>query len=52
MGSLKMDASDSERKWLLGVLQGGDTVRKQEAAIICWAWRCLYAEVVAARDQE
>ena len=44
-----MDASVTERKWLLGVLHGGDTVGKEEAAIVCWAWRCHYAEVVAAR---
>jgi hypothetical protein len=51
MGSLNMDTSDSELKWLLGVLSNGDTVGKEEAAIICWAWRCLYAEVVAAREE-
>ena len=26
MGALNMDASDNERKWILGVLPGGDMV--------------------------
>ena len=49
MGSLHMDAGDNKRKWILGTLPNGDTVGREEAAIIFWAWRCLYAEVVAAR---
>ena len=44
-----MDASDSKKKWILGILPSGKMVGREEAAIICWAWRCLYAEVVAAR---
>jgi hypothetical protein len=49
MGALSMDASDNKRKWILGMLPSGKTVGREEAAIIFWAWRCLYAEVVAAR---
>ena len=49
MGTLNMDASGSKRKWILGILPSGKTVGREEAAIIFWAWRCLYAEVVAAR---
>ena len=49
MGSLHMDAGDNKRKWILGTLPSGDTVGREEAAVIFWAWRCLYAEVVAAR---
>ena len=44
-----MDASDNERKWILGILPSGKMVGREEAAKIFWAWRCLYAEVVAAR---
>ena len=42
MGALNMDTSDNERKWILGVLPGGDMVGREEAAIKLWAWRCLY----------
>jgi hypothetical protein len=49
MCTLNMDASNNKRKWILGVLPSGKMVGREEAAIIFWAWRCLYAEVVAAR---
>ena len=49
MGTLNMDASSNKRKWILGVLPSGKMVGREEAAVIFWAWRCLYAEVVAAR---
>jgi hypothetical protein len=52
MGKLRMNTENSDRKWLLGVLQNGNTVDREEAALIFWAWRCLYAEVVAARVED
>ena len=49
MGTLNMDSSSSKRKWILGELPSGKMVGREEAAVIFWAWRCIYAEVVAAR---
>ena len=42
-------SSNSHRKWILGITDDGRQVTREEAAIIFWAWRCLYAEVVGAR---
>ena len=47
-----MDISNSHRKWILGITDDGRQVPREEAAIIFWAWRCLYAEVVGARRWE
>ena len=49
MSHLNMDVGNSSRKWLLGITDDGRQVSREEAAIIFWAWRCLYAEVVGAR---
>jgi hypothetical protein len=49
MGKLKMNAGSSDLKWLLGIKEDGTKVDKEEAAMIFWAWRNLYAEVTRAR---
>ena len=49
MGRLKMNAGSSDLKWLLGIKEDGIKVDKEEAAMIFWAWRNLYAEVTRAR---
>jgi hypothetical protein len=49
MGKLKMNAGSSDLKWLLGIKEDGVKVDKEEAAMIFWAWRNLYAEVTRAR---
>ena len=49
MSHLNMDVGNSSKKWLLGITGDGHQVSREEAAIIFWAWRCLYAEVVGAR---
>ena len=49
MGRLKMSAGSSDLKWLLGIKEDGTKVDKEEAAMIFWAWRNLYAEVTRAR---
>ena len=46
MSHLNMDAGNSSKKWILGITADGSQVSREEAAIIFWAWRCLYAEVV------
>ena len=48
MSHLNMDAGNTSKKWLLGIKTDGSQVLREEAAIIFWAWRCLYAEVVGA----
>ena len=40
-----MNAGSSDLKWLLGIKEDGTKVDKEEAAMIFWAWRNLYAEV-------
>ena len=49
MSHLNMDVGNSSKKWLLGITADGSQVSREEAAIIFWAWRCLYAEAVGAR---
>ena len=49
MGRLKVNAGSSDLKWLLGIKEDGIKVDKEEAAMIFWAWRNLYAEVTRAR---
>ena len=49
MGKLKMNAGSLDLKWLLGFKEDGIKVDKEEAAMIFWAWRNLYAEVTRAR---
>jgi hypothetical protein len=49
MVRLKMNAGSSDLKWLLGIKEDGIEVDKEEAAMIFWAWRNLYAEVTRAR---
>ena len=51
MSHLNMHVGDSSKKWLLGINADGSQVSREEAAIIFWAWRCLYAEVVGARKE-
>ena len=51
MSHLNMDAGNTSKKWLLGIKADGSQVTREEAAIIFWAWRCLYAEVVGARKE-
>ena len=43
--------SNTSKTWLLGIKADGSQVSREEAAIIFWAWRCLYAEVVGARRE-
>ena len=52
MSHLNMDVGNSNKKWLLGINADGSQVSREEAAIIFWAWRCLYAEVVGARKED
>ena len=40
---------NTSKTWLLGMKADGSRVSREEAAIIFWAWRCLYAEVGSAR---
>ena len=49
MGRLKMDAGSSDLKWLLGIKGDDIKVDKEEAAVVFWAWRNLYAEITRAR---
>ena len=49
MGRLTMNAGSTDLKWLLGIKEDGIKVGKEEAAMIFWAWRNLYAEVTRAR---
>ena len=49
MNHLDMSVSNTSKTWLLGIKADGSQVSREEAAIIFWAWRCLYAEVVGAR---
>ena len=51
MSHLNMDAGNTSKKWLLGIKTDGSQVSREEAAIVFWAWRCLYAEVVGARKE-
>ena len=51
MSHLNMDVGNTSKKWLLGIKADGSQVSREEAAIIFWAWRCLYAEVVGARKE-
>ena len=44
-----MSVTNNSKTWLLGIKADGSQVSREEAAIIFWAWRCLYAEVVSAR---
>ena len=43
MSHLNMDVGNSSKKWILGINADGSHVSREEAAIIFWAWRCLYA---------
>ena len=49
MGRLKMNAGSTDLKWLLGIKEDGMKVDKEEAAMLFWAWRNLYAEVTRVR---
>jgi len=49
MNHLGMSVTNTSKTWLLGIKADGSRVSREEAAIIFWAWRCLYAEVVSAR---
>ena len=49
MNHLGMSVTNNDKTWLLGIKADGSQVSREEAAIIFWAWRCLYAEVVRAR---
>ena len=49
MNHLGMSVTNSSKTWLLGIKTDGSQVSREEAAVIFWAWRCLYAEVVSAR---
>ena len=44
-----MNAGSSNLKWLLGIKEDSVKVDEEEAAMIFWAWRNLYAEVTRGR---
>ena len=53
MTELGLQHERSRTFWIAGQIVGEDGDREavcgETASFICWAWRCLYAEVISAR---